>query len=64
MFQFLAGISTTEYILLGLILLVLVGPKLVRMMGRTGGSTYREIKKIKHEFNNVLTDEEKESDKK
>ncbi|HUV42436.1 MAG TPA: twin-arginine translocase TatA/TatE family subunit [Patescibacteria group bacterium] len=47
MFSFLKNISPTEVILIVLILVVLFGGKFAIKLGRVGGESFREIKKIK-----------------
>jgi len=47
MFSFLKNISPTEAILIVLILVVLFGGKFAIRLGRLGGESFREIKKIK-----------------
>ncbi len=47
MFSFLKNIGPTEIILIILILVVLFGGKFAIRLGRLGGESFREIKKIK-----------------
>ena len=63
MFNFLKNISTTEIILIIIILLVIFGPRLVRGLGRTSGETLREVKKVKKEFTKALEDDDELSKK-
>lgn len=63
MFDFVKNISTTELIILVLILVILFGAKAAVGLGRTSGETVKEIKKIKNEFTNALGDDVKESGK-
>jgi len=52
------NISPTELLIIALILVVVFGSKIVTGLGRTGGETLREIKKIKKNFTQALGDEE------
>jgi Sec-independent protein translocase protein TatA len=47
MFSFLKNIGPTETILIILIIVVLFGGKFAIKLGRLGGESYKEIKKIK-----------------
>ena len=58
MFNFIKNISPTEVLIIALILVVVFGSKIVTGLGRTGGETLREIKKIKKNFTQALGDEE------
>jgi len=58
MFDFLKNIGPTEIIVLVLIVLVLFGGKIAMKLGRTGGETVKELKKVKKEFNDALKDDE------
>ncbi len=62
MFDFLRNISPTEWIVVGLIVVILFGGKIAKMLGRTSGETFREIKNIKKSFSEAL--DEKEDEKK
>jgi len=54
MFDFIKNISSTELIILILILVILFGAKVAVKLGKTSGETVKEIKKIKREFTNTL----------
>jgi len=62
MFSFLKNIGPTEAILIVLILVVLFGGKFAIKLGRLGGESFREIKKIKEGLTGT-TDEKSESRK-
>jgi len=50
------GISPTEIIVIGLVLVVLFGGKKLTEMAGTLGKTTKELKKIKEEYKNVLSE--------
>lgn len=58
MLDFIKNISPTELALIALILIVIFGSKIVIGLGKTGGETLKEIKKIKKNFTQALEDEE------
>mgnify|MGYP001579349939 CR=1 FL=1 len=57
MFNFIKNISPLELGAIGLILVALFGVKFVTNLGRTGGETFREIKKIKKTFKEAVEDD-------
>lgn len=57
MFNFIKNISPLELILIGLILIAIFGAGLVTRLGKTGGETFKEIKKIKKTFKEAVEDE-------
>lgn len=57
MFNFLKNIGPIELGALGLILVAIFGAKVVTSLGRTGGETFREIKKIKKTFTEAVEDD-------
>lgn len=57
MFDFIKNISPLEVGAIGLILIALFGAKIVTNLGRTGGETFREIKKIKKTFTEAIEDD-------
>ena len=63
MLNFFKNISPTEIIILAAILLLVFGSKIFVSLGRTGGSTLKEIKKIKKSFTEAVEDDDK-NDKK
>lgn len=64
MFDFLKNISSTEIIIIVLILIVLFGGKALVSLGRTSGETVKELKKVKKEFTSALNDDEEDKSKK
>ncbi len=62
MFDFIKNISSTELIILVLILVVLFGAKVAVGLGKASGETVKEIKKIKRTFTEAIEDD-KEPDK-
>jgi len=61
MFNFIKNIGSTEIILIAIILIVIFGPRLIKALGRTGGETLKEVKKIKKEFTQVVDGDNKPS---
>lgn len=59
MLNFLKNISPTELTILIVIFILLFGAKAFISMGKTGGETLREIKKIKKNITEVIEDESK-----
>lgn len=57
MLDFIKNISSTELIIVGLILTVLFGSKVLTSLGKTSGETLREIKRIKTSFTEAIEDE-------
>lgn len=58
MFDFIKNISSTELIIIILILVVLFGGKsIAKRVARTSGETAKEIKNIKKEFTKALDDD-------
>ena len=58
MFDFKKNISTTELIIVLIILIVLFGAKVIIGLGKTSGETVKEIKKIKKEFTKAIEDDD------
>ena len=58
MFGFLKNISSTELIILASIVLLLFGSKAFMSLGKTGGETLKEIKKIKKNLTEAFEDQE------
>lgn len=56
MFNFIKNLSPWELGAIGLILVALFGAKIVTSLGKTGGETFREIKKIKRTFTEAIQD--------
>lgn len=59
MFDIFKNISSTEIIIIGLILIVIFGAKAVTKLGKTTGETVKEMKKIKKEFTTSLDEDGK-----
>lgn len=58
MLEFIKNISPTEVLIIALILVVLFGSKIVTGLARTGGETFKQIKKIKKSFTEAIEDDE------
>lgn len=63
MFDFIKNISSTEIIVLVLILIALFGAKVVIGLGRTGGKAVKELKGIKKDFTDAIEDDDNEPGK-
>lgn len=63
MLNFIKNISPTEQIIIALILLILFGSKAFIRLARTGGETFKEVKKIKKSFTEAIEDEPQKSEK-
>jgi TatA/E family protein of Tat protein translocase len=63
MFSFLKNISTTEIVILVIILVLLFGAKTIVGLGKTSGETVRELKKVKKEFDEAIGLREKDPSK-
>ena len=63
MFNFFKNISSTELIIIVLILLVLFGARTIIGLGKTSGETVKEIKKIKKEFTSAIDGDDNKSGK-
>lgn len=61
---FLKNISSTEIVILASILVLLFGSKFFISLGKTGGETLREMKKIKKNFTDAVGDDEPSKTKK
>jgi len=57
MFDFIKNISSTELIILVLILVILFGAKAMVGLGRTSGEAVKGLKKVKREFTEALEDD-------
>jgi sec-independent protein translocase protein TatA len=60
MLDFLKNIGPTEIIIIILILIVFFGSKKVAGLGKTGGDTVKELKKIKKEISGAIDEVKKE----
>ena len=64
MFNFIKNLSPTELIILASILIVLFGRKAFIKLGKTGGETFKEIKKVKKNLTEVFENDEPKKNKK
>ena len=64
MLNLFKNISTTELILIVIIFTVLFGGKAAMKLGKLGGETLREIKKIKKSVDGAIDDDEPQKNKK
>lgn len=62
MFNFIRNLGPTELIIIGVILVVFFGAKRIADLGKTGGETVKEMKKIKKEFSSAIDDVKSDSD--
>ncbi|CAN5351353.1 hypothetical protein BH10PAT1_BH10PAT1_1100 [soil metagenome] len=53
MFDFIKNIGSTEFIILGLILVLFVGSKKITELGKNAGVTVKELNKVKKEYSSV-----------
>ena len=60
MLNFLKNIGPTELIIIGVILVVFFGAKRIAGLGKTGGETFKEVKKIKKELTSTVDELKKE----
>lgn len=63
MLDFIKNISPTELIIIGLIITILFGSKVLVALGKTTGETLREVKGIKTSFTEAIEDEPQRSKK-
>ncbi|MCX7928920.1 MAG: twin-arginine translocase TatA/TatE family subunit [Patescibacteria group bacterium] len=61
MFNFIKNIGPTELTVIALIIVLFFGSKFLISLGRAGGETYREIKKLKNSFKEVVNEIDNES---
>ena len=59
MLDFLKNISPSELIIIVVILVVLFGSKIIVGVAKTGGETFKEIKKVKKVFTEMVKDDDK-----
>jgi len=64
MFDFIKNISSTELIIIVLILVVFFGGKAITSLARSSGETVKEVKKIKKEFISSIEGDDDKPDKK
>lgn len=62
MFNFLKNISPIELGAIVLILVVIFGAKMVTNLGKAGGETFKEIKRVKKTFNEAVEDDNDKMD--
>lgn len=63
MLNFFKNLSPTEIAIIALILIVFFGTKAIIGLGKVGGTTLKEIKKIKKNFTEVVEDNTSDKDK-
>lgn len=56
MLNFFKNLGPTEIAIIALILIVFFGAKIVTRLGRVGGETLKEVKKIKKSFTEAVED--------
>lgn len=61
MLNFIKNISPTEWVVIGLILIVLFGAKIITGMAKTSGESIKQIKNIKKSFNDAIKDDDTKS---
>lgn len=59
MFDFIKNISPIELAVIGLILIIFFGSRVVTGLAKTSGASLKEIKKVKKTFTEALEDDEK-----
>jgi TatA/E family protein of Tat protein translocase len=59
MLSFLDNIGPTEWVVIALIVVVFFGAGIARRLGRAGGETLREIKKVKKNITDSIEDGDK-----
>lgn len=60
MFNFIKNIGPTELIVVAVVILFFFGAKIATRIGKAGGETYKEIKKVKKSFTDAVGDESSE----
>ncbi len=63
MLSFLKNLSPTEVVVIALILIVFFGARAVTKMGKLGGETLKEVKKIKRNFSEAVEDDSQKDKK-
>ncbi len=63
MLSFLKNLSPTEIVVIALILIVFFGARSVTKMGKLGGETLKEVKKIKRNFSEAVEDDSQKDKK-
>lgn len=59
MLNFINNIGPTEWIIIGLVVVMFFGARIAKGLGKASGETYKEIKNIKKNFTESLEDGEK-----
>ena len=62
MFNFIKNLSPIEIGIIVLILVVLFGAKAITGLARTGGKSFKEIKKVKQTFTEAIDDDKPSKD--
>ena len=62
--NFFKNLSTTEWIVILVIIFIFFGSKVLARLGKTGGETFREIKKVKNNFMDAVKDDDETTDTK
>ncbi len=57
MFDFIKNIGPTELIIIAAVLILLFGGKIITSFARTSGQTVKELKKVKKEFKEAVSEE-------
>ncbi|RJR26982.1 twin-arginine translocase TatA/TatE family subunit [candidate division WWE3 bacterium] len=55
--NFFKNLSPTEWVVILVILFVLFGSKVLMKIGKTGGETFKEMKKVKKSFMDAVNDD-------
>lgn len=56
MLDFIKNISPTELVIIALILILFLGSRVATKLAKTGGETFKEIKKIKKNITDAIED--------
>jgi len=64
MFGFLKNIGPTELIIIGVVLLLFFGSKIVTGLARTSGATLKEVKNIKKTFKDAVEEDDDKPEEK
>lgn len=56
--NFINNLSTTEWIVILVILFIFFGGGILTKLGRTGGETFKEMKKVKNNFMDAIKDDD------
>lgn len=61
MFGLIKNIGSTELVFVVVILIIIFGSKMVARFGKTSGEIFKEIKKVKKEFNKTIGNDDESS---